>query len=536
MANSEHVAKLRQGVDAWNQWRKAHRKVRPDLSGADLSRVRLSPKTGDSEAKQNALMFYVGDRALPDGADLQHANCSKTRWVGAVLRGADFSGADLSGADLTGADLSAARFRNALLDEAVFDKARLQEADFTEAQLEKSRFVGAFLYHADFTKAQASGARFWGALLSTAKFDGAELVNASFAKARMVETSFAGAMMLNADLRMAVAKEAYFQRAYLSHASLEGATLEDALLREANLVEADLRGATLTEANLDGCDLGEADLSGAKARNATLRDAALWKAKLAGADLRGAKLTRADLRRANLERADLRGATLRGSLLMNATLKRADISNCKVYGISAWDVDLTGATQRDLVFTPKGEPAATVDDLEVAQFIYLLSKNEKIRRLLDTVTKKVVLILGRFSGPRLEILEVVRKELRKRGYVPVLFTFEASASRNLTETVSTLASLVRFVVADITDPKSVPQELQAIVSQLVSVPIQPIILARQKPYGMFESIQERQSVLPLFRYDRVKTLRKSFSDRVVRPAEELASSIVAKRARVAKVK
>lgn len=37
-----------------------------------------------------------------------------------------------------------------------------------------------------------------------------------------------------------------------------------------------------------------------------------------------------------------------------------------------------------------------VDDVEVAQFIYLLINNEKIRNAINTVTSKTVLILGRF--------------------------------------------------------------------------------------------------------------------------------------------
>src|SRR3954453_19806146 len=36
MANAEHLAILRQGVDAWNTWRRKEPRVRPDLSEADL--------------------------------------------------------------------------------------------------------------------------------------------------------------------------------------------------------------------------------------------------------------------------------------------------------------------------------------------------------------------------------------------------------------------------------------------------------------------------------------------------------------------
>ena len=80
--------------------------------------------------------------------------------------------------------------------------------------------------------------------------------------------------------------------------------------------------------------------------------------------------------------------------------------------------------QQDLVITPPGEPEVTTDDLEVAQFIYLLLHNEKLQRVIDTITSKVVLILGRFSPERKMILDALRDELRKRNYAPVVFDFE----------------------------------------------------------------------------------------------------------------
>jgi hypothetical protein len=36
MANEEHVALLKQGVEVWNKWRKENPVVRPDLNGANL--------------------------------------------------------------------------------------------------------------------------------------------------------------------------------------------------------------------------------------------------------------------------------------------------------------------------------------------------------------------------------------------------------------------------------------------------------------------------------------------------------------------
>jgi hypothetical protein len=117
----------------------------------------------------------------------------------------------------------------------------------------------------------------------------------------------------------------------------------------------------------------------------------------------------------------------------------ATLTGCRVYGISAWDVKLSERTkQQDLIITPAQEPAVTIDDLEVAQFVYLLLHNEKIRRILDTVGRKGVLLLGRFTEGRIAILSRLREELRKRGYLPIVFNFDKPETKDFTETIRLL--------------------------------------------------------------------------------------------------
>ena len=99
----------------------------------------------------------------------------------------------------------------------------------------------------------------------------------------------------------------------------------------------------------------------------------------------------------------------------------------------------------------------TVDNLEVAQFIYLLLHNENIRQVIDTITSKAVLILGRFTPERKAVLDAIREALRHRNYLPILFDFEAPGSRDFTETISTLAHMARFIIADLTEPSSLPK-------------------------------------------------------------------------------
>jgi hypothetical protein len=127
-----------------------------------------------------------------------------------------------------------------------------------------------------------------------------------------------------------------------------------------------------------------------------------------------------------------------------------------------------------LIITLPDEPEVTVGNIEVAQFVYLLLRNEKIRDIIDTVGRKGVLLLGRFTEGRILVLERLREELRKRGYLPIVFNFDKPETKDFTETVRLLAGLSKFVIADITNPKSAPLEIQATVPEIM-VPFRPII-------------------------------------------------------------
>jgi hypothetical protein len=320
--------------------------------------------------------------------------------------------------------------------------------------------------------------------------------------------NLSGAYLSGADLCGAYLREANLSGARLSRANLSGADLFEANLSRANLIGANLIGASLREANLSGAYLNGADLNGAN---------------LSKADLRTANLIKADLRRANLSGAYLNGADLNAALLDYATLvdtdlMGADLTSCHIYGVSAWGLRLDNAKQQNLVITPGHEPAITVDNIEVAQFIYLMLRNQKIRDVIDTITSKAVLILGRFTEERKAVLDALREELRKHNYLPILFDFDVPATRDITETVSLLARMARFIIADLTDPSSIPKELEAIVPGL-AVPVQPLLEGSTRPYAMFKDYWKYEWVLPVYRYEGLERLLATLTERVIAPAE-----------------
>ncbi len=79
--------------------------------------------------------------------------------------------------------------------------------------------------------------------------------------------------------------------------------------------------------------------------------------------------------------------------------------------------------------------------------------------------------------------------------------------------------MARFIVADITDPSSIPQELEAIVPNLRSVPLQPLLLQGASEYGMFKDYRQCPWVLPVYIYPSPDELMADLASKVIEPAE-----------------
>ncbi|MGC2108805.1 MAG: toll/interleukin-1 receptor domain-containing protein [Candidatus Korobacteraceae bacterium] len=189
MANQEHLAILRQGVEEWNKWRDERPDVKPDLSEAHLSRANLSGAdlhganlseadlSGNSPA--DARFCWLNEETIVAGANLTRANLrgadlSSTNLCVAILIGADLNGAKLVGSDLVAAGLPWAKLVGADLSEADLSGADLGAANLTSAQLRWANLTGADLGDTDLSGADLSGAN-----LRTAQVTGANLSGAS---------------------------------------------------------------------------------------------------------------------------------------------------------------------------------------------------------------------------------------------------------------------------------------------------------------------------------------------------------------------
>jgi hypothetical protein len=349
----------------------------------------------------------------------------------------------------------------------------------------------------------------------------------------------------NPEVRIDLSSAVFKQNANLENANLSNANLRSIFLVGANLQKTDLTNADFSRGTLEGanfkhailiqthlsyCNLVAADFPETVIKECDFIYSNISYANFINADLENANLRGAILTQANLTNANLTGAILDEVVLIKTKIKNAKLTNCSVFGISAWALSGIPSDQTNLIITPNlnasgiDEPKITVDNLQLAQFIYLLLHNENIRNVIDTITSKTVLILGRFTSDRMYVLEALRSELRYQNFTPILFDFDKPVSKDITGTIETLARLARFIIVDITNPSSVPHELATIIPFLRTTPVQPIKLEGSSEYSMFGDLLSYNWVLKPFIYKDDKSLMSALSD-IIAPANKMAEKI-----------
>lgn len=282
-----------------------------------------------------------------------------------------------------------------------------------------------------------------------------------------------------------------------------------------------LRNSTFCDCNFDGSKITFSDLVDAYFQSCSFKNVNMRVCKIGDAHFIDCIFVDSDLSYCSAENTSFQGSTFKNTALENISFVESDFSNtvldeCRVYGISSWDLNLQNSKQQDLIITKDGSPKITVDNIELAQFLYLMINNSNLRKIISTIISKVVLILGNFSPERKRILDNIRSQLRTYDLIPVMFDFNKPASRNLTETVITLASMSKFIIADITSPRSIPHELATLIKEFPSIAVYPIIQEYETEYGMFQDLAAYPWVKEIRRYNS-QTI-----DEVVRTIAEIS--------------
>jgi uncharacterized protein YjbI with pentapeptide repeats len=255
LVNKEHYARLREGVQAWNEWRLKNPEIILELSGVDLSNIHLN--------------------------------------------GANLSGVDLSEANLSYSNLSASFLDNANFSEAILTQANLSYSEIREANLNRANLSEAILTQANLAGANLSGANLSEAILTQANLAGANLSGANLSRANLSRASLTDVDISGANRNDIYLTELSDYGLELSGTNFTGANLSNVVLDNANIKYANLSGFDLNEANLTDADLSYSDLC--------------------ETNLSGAKLIRTQALRTNFTAANFTGACLEDWNINSAT-------------------------------------------------------------------------------------------------------------------------------------------------------------------------------------------------------------------------
>ncbi|HXQ74621.1 MAG TPA: pentapeptide repeat-containing protein [Pyrinomonadaceae bacterium] len=171
MANPAHLARIYEGVDAWNVWR-ATSGSRPDLRHAPLGRSSLAGYNLAGADCREAI-FENSDLSGCEfgGANLGFANLRGARVSGASFSDMSFFQADLTDVDFAGATIDTVNFQEAKLERAVFGNTHIRFCDFARANLLDANFSDSVLCHVDLENADIRRANFRKAKLTHVNLD-----------------------------------------------------------------------------------------------------------------------------------------------------------------------------------------------------------------------------------------------------------------------------------------------------------------------------------------------------------------------------
>lgn len=301
-----------------------------------------------------------------------------------------------------------------------------------------------------------------------------------------------------------------------------------------------LRNIELPNFDFTGYNLADCDLSNANLQKAIMIDCQLTHTSFIGANLEGSTIGSSkelfqddpffglNIRWSNFSASNMKNSVIKNNLLeachfIKTDLRGADISNCRIHGVNAWEIKTDSHTkQNDLIVTAMMSPVLKVDQLEIAQFFNFIIENKNIAHFINVASEKIVLILGSFAKEDKHHLDQLKFELREKDLLPILFDFEKPKNRSLTETIVSIALLSRFVIADLTNERSIGHELANFVKNTPNVPLIPLVRSDYESFSMFEDYYSYQNVLEKIEYTQIdKSIIKVILDAVKKKEEDI---------------
>jgi hypothetical protein len=121
------------------------------------------------------------------------------------------------------------------------------------------------------------------------------------------------------------------------------------------------------------------------------------------------------------------------------------------------------------------------------------------------------------------VLDAIADKLRTMDLIPIIFDFKKSKEQDIIETVVTLASLFKFIIADVTAARVIADELRSFVPDF-AVPVVPVFQPSKKepkPYASLNTLCRKYTwVFEPVIYENKKHLIEILPNKVIKPAED----------------
>jgi|GEM_PF-5300156 len=361
--------------------------------------------------------------------------------------------------------------------------------------------------------------------LSNDRFEDCNFSHANLSGATLNRTTFVDCNMRGVNLDAVTAEDVTFDRTNLQYAHLHHVRFARSRFFGGSLQNSNLYKADFTDSELRGVQAGwlHATMSHFESVRVTdthFNEVQFRSVGLAGGTFHGGTFTASLFHEVKMQQSMWRDVDLSRVMLFEVDCHDAVFEFCTIFGLGVCRMIGTPRIQRHLN-AGIGDSKLLVDDLKLGSFLYEIDRDDAVPRLFELLASKLILILGRFLPETKARLDRLHSELRLRDYVPVLVDSELIGTFNATTLVNVVAMCARFVVVDVTNPKTVIAEVDAILKQR-PVPVQPIVLVGEPEPVQFPMARRdgHRQLLPVFEYRDLDDLIEKLDRSVIGPCEE----------------
>ncbi len=187
MANPEHVAKLKEGVDAWNEWRHFNEVKEPDLTELDFDEFRDDSECG---------LEMVDGKISFEFAEFQGVDFSRS-----VVKGVSFYRSELQESTFNNVMRSECSFDGAHLDSARFKDVNMQQTEMMTETAENIWIVESDLVECDFSVAAIKGGNFLRNKFHNCEFTGAIFISCNLKACSFIKSNLTNVSIIETNLK-----------------------------------------------------------------------------------------------------------------------------------------------------------------------------------------------------------------------------------------------------------------------------------------------------------------------------------------------